>query len=304
MDKLHAMTAFVRIADAGSITAAADAMDLSQPALVRTLAGLERALGVRLINRTTRRMALTDEGRDYYARCRAILTAVEEAETRLSARRGAPTGRLRITASVPFGRRFVAPVVTGFLARHPGLLIELLLLDRVIDLIEEGVDVAIRIASLPDSTMVAVPIGHARRIVVASPALLARSGTPKQPKALADGPAVSFTGLVSPAEWTLRQGRATVRVPVQSALVTNQIDTAVQACVEGLGWGQFFDYHVMDEVRAGRLVRILAAHESAPTPAHIVYPQARLLSANVRAFVDFAAPLLRQRLARSLEGSG
>lgn len=297
MDKLQAMQAFVKIVDGGSLTAAAEALEVSQPSMVRTLAALERDLGVRLLNRTTRRMALTDEGREYYERCRVILSAVEEAQASLSARRTAPSGKLRITASVPFGRLFVAPLVIDFLAAQPQLRVELMLLDRVIDLVEEGIDLAVRIAPLPDSSMVAVPIGQTRRIIVGSPALLARQGAPRTPAELAAAPCVSFSGLVSGSEWEIRDTRKTVRVAVNSVLVTNQIDAAVQACVQGLGWGQFFDYHVHQELRAGRLVRVLSDHAAAPTPAHIVYPQARLLSPNVRAFVDFAAPLLRQRLA-------
>ncbi|MGB7990999.1 MAG: LysR family transcriptional regulator [Candidatus Methylophosphatis roskildensis] len=297
MDKLYAMQAFVKIVDGGSLTAAAEALEVSQPSMVRTLAALERELGVRLLNRTTRRMALTDEGREYYARCRAILSAVEEAQASLTARRAAPSGTLRITASVPFGRLFVVPVVMDFLAAHPQLRIELLLLDRVIDLVDEGIDLAIRVAALPDSSMVAVPIGQTRRIIVASPGLLARHGTPSTPADLGSGPCVSFTGLVSAGEWEIRSGRKAMRVPVNSVLTTNQIDAAVQACVHGLGLGQFFDYHVHQELRAGRLVQVLSNYQAELTPAHIVYPQARLLSPNVRAFVDFAAPLLRQQLA-------
>lgn len=297
MDKLSAMQAFVKIVESGSLTNAAEALEVSQPTMVRTLAALERELGVRLLNRTTRRMALTDEGHDYYARCRVILAAVDEAQASLSARRAAPSGKLRITASVPFGRTFVVPVVTEFLAANPAVRVELLLLDRVIDLIEEGIDLAVRVARLPDSSMVAVPLGHTRRVIVASPALIAVHGMPTSAERLSAGPCVSFTG-VSPAhEWTVRRGRRTVRVPINSVLITNQIDAAVHGCLQGLGWGQFFDYHVHHELRAGRLVEVLEDHVAEPTPAHIVYPQARLLSANVRAFVDFAAPALRQRLA-------
>jgi len=297
MDKLYAMQVFVKIIDSGSLTAAAEALDVSQPSVVRTLAALERELGVRLLNRTTRRMALTDEGRDFHARSRDILAAVEDAQASLSSRRAVPSGKLRITASVPFGRLFVVPVVTEFLAANSQVHIELLLLDRVIDLIEEGIDLAIRVARLPDSSLVAVPIGHTRRVIVASPGLLARLGRPDTLADLAGGPCVSFTGLVSSDVWEFREARRTVRVPVASVLVTNQIDAAVEACVRGLGWGQFFDYHVAEEMRSGRLVQVLEDYGAEPTPAHIVYPQARLLSANVRAFVDFAAPLLRQRLA-------
>ncbi|MBK9116805.1 MAG: LysR family transcriptional regulator, partial [Betaproteobacteria bacterium] len=165
MDKLRAMAAFVRIVDAGSLTAAADTLDVSQPSMVRTLAALEEAVGVRLINRTTRRMALTDEGREYYERCKLVLAAVDEAEASLTARRTEPRGRMRITSSVTFGRALLAPLVIDFMAAHPQLRVELMLLDRVIDLVEEGIDVGVRLAHLPDSSLVAVPVGETRRVV-------------------------------------------------------------------------------------------------------------------------------------------
>ncbi|HCZ16934.1 MAG TPA: LysR family transcriptional regulator [Candidatus Accumulibacter sp.] len=299
MDMLAAMQALVKIVDSGSLTAAAEALAVSQPSMVRTLAALEREVGVRLLNRTTRRMALTDEGREYCARCRSILAAVDDAQASLSARRVEPRGTLRITASVPFGRRFVAPAVIDFLAAHPQMRIELLLLDRLTDLVEEGIDLAVRLAPLPDSSMVGVPIGHTRRLIVGSPALLARRGALTVPGGLAGEPCVSFTGLVSPGEWEVRDGNRTLRVPVNSVLTTNQIDAAVQGCMLGLGWGQFFDYHVRDELRAGTLLEVLPDHHAARTPAHIVYPQARLLSPNVRAFLDFAAPKLRLALGEA-----
>lgn len=296
MDKLHAIEAFIKIVDAGSITAAADALDVSQPAMVRTLAALERELGVRLLNRTTRRMSLTDEGRDYYEHSRQILAALDDAEQRLNARRAVPRGRLRIASSVPFGRMFVAPVVAAFLVEHPEVHIELQLLDRIVDLVEEGMDVAVRISRLPDSTMVALPIGETRRVVVASPALIKAGGVPKKPQDLRGQRCVTFTGVASPAHWYLRAGRKRETVAVQSVLVTNQIDAAILACVQGAGYGQFFDYHVLSEIHAGRLARVLENFEDEAIPASIVYPSARHLSPNVRAFTAFAQPRIRERL--------
>ena len=296
MDKLYAIEAFIKIVDAGSLTAAADALDVSQPSMVRTLAALERELGVRLLNRTTRRMSLTDEGRDYYERGRQIVAAVEEAEGRLSARRAAPRGRLRIASSVSFGRSFVAPVVAEFLARHDEIRIELLLMDRVIDLVEEGMDLAVRVARLPDSSMVAVPVGEVRRIVVASPALLKAGGTPMSPVELRGRRCVCFTGVASRGHWDFGEGRRQARIAVADALVTNQVDAAVRACVMGAGFGRFNDYHVRDELKVGKLACILEKFESAPIPASIVYPSARHLSPNVRSFVEFAQSRLRSRL--------
>ena len=296
MDKLRAMAAFVRIVDAGSLTAAADALDVSQPSMVRLLAALENAVGVRLINRTTRRMALTDEGREYYERCKLVLAAVDEAESSLTARRAEPRGRLRITSSVTFGRALLAPLVVDFMAAHPQLRVELVLLDRVIDLIEEGVDVGVRLAHLPDSSLVAVPVGETRRIVVGSGALIRRHRI-IGPQDLQSAPCVSFMGLVSPQDWPMVVEHQPVRVAVNTVFATNQIDAAIVACQRGLGYGQFFDYQVQDAVRSGKLKPVMEAHWPATTPIHVVYPQARLLSGNVRSFVDFVAPKLRSRIA-------
>ena len=296
MDKLRAMAAFVRIVDAGSLTAAADALDVSQPSMVRLLAALEHAVGVRLINRTTRRMALTDEGREYYERCKLVLAAVDEAESSLAARRAEPRGRLRITSSVTFGRALLAPLVVDFMAAHPQLRVELVLLDRVIDLIEEGVDVGVRLAHLPDSSLVAVPVGETRRIVVGSSTLIRRHRI-IGPQDLQSAPCVSFMGLVSPQDWPMVVEGQPARVAVNTVFTTNQIDAAIIACQRGLGYGQFFDYQVQDAVRSGKLKPVLEAHWPVATPIHVVYPQARLLSGNVRSFVDFVAPKLRTRIA-------
>lgn len=298
MEKLHAIEAFIKIVEAGSITAAAEALDVSQPSMVRKLAALERDLGARLLNRTTRRMSLTEEGRDYYERGRQIMAAVEEAQQSLSARRATPRGRLRIASSVSFGRVFVAPVVNEFLAEHPEMNIELLLLDRVVDLLEEGIDVAVRVAKLADSSMVAHAIGEVQRVVVASPALIKRSGLPKVPADLRGERCVSFTGVVSPSHWGFSEGRKQIQIPVINALVTNQVDVGVKACMHGAGIGRFLSHHVLDEINAGLLVRILKKYEGESIPVNILYPSSRHQSPNVRAFVTFAQPRIRERLQR------
>ena len=293
MDKFKSLRAFVQIVERGSLTAAAEALRVSQPSMVRVLAALETDLGVRLLQRTTRRQKLTDEGREFYEQCRGILGALDAAEARLKSRRHEPAGLLRITSSVPFGRRYVAPIAVRFAARHPALRVELVLLDRVVDLLEEGFDLAVRIMRLADSSLIAIPVGETRRIVVGSPALARRSGAPASPSQLAAAPCVSFTGVAAGSEWSFEARGRAYRVPVDSVLRTNQIDAAVQAAVAGLGWAQFFDYHVADELAKGTLVEVLREHAGPPIPAQIVYPHARLLSANVRAFIDFALPQLR-----------
>jgi DNA-binding transcriptional LysR family regulator len=194
MNKLAAMETFVRIVDRGSLTAAAVALDTSLPSVVRTLAALERELGVRLLNRTTRRIHLTDEGAQYLERCRAILSAVQETEAAFTSGRAEPQGRLAVTASVLFGRRYVAPMVSDFLRRHPKVSAELLFVDRVVDLVEEGIDVAVRIAHLPDSSLVALPVGKVRRVVCASPEYLRRRGTPRAPQDLREHTCIRHTG--------------------------------------------------------------------------------------------------------------
>ena len=296
MDKFKRMQAFVRIVEGGSLTAAAASLDVSQPSIVRLLAALEADLGVRLLNRTTRRMALTDEGREFYERCRAILGAVEETEASLRSRRAEPKGRLRITAPVLFGRMIVAPVVTEFLIKHPAVKVDLLLLDRVVDLLEEGMDAAVRLARLQDSSLVAVPFGQIRRVIVGSPALIRRLGKPASVHDLAGAPCVHVPAFSSADEWTFDRPGRPLRVKVSTVLSTNHADAALAACVAGLGWGQFLSYQVHDALRAGSVKAVLTGENSGPIPAQIVYPSARLLSANLRAFLDFAVPRLRKRV--------
>jgi DNA-binding transcriptional LysR family regulator len=295
MDKLLAMTTFVRIVERGSLTAAAAALDTSLPSVVRRLAELEAVLGVRLLNRTTRRLSLTDEGREYYERSRRVLADVDDAEGALAARRAAPRGRLRITAPVMFGRLRVAPVVAAFLAEHAALQIELLLLDRIVDLVDEGLDVGVRIAQLPESSLIAIGVGHTRRVVCASPAYLKRAGAPTLPRQLAGHACIASSTLGETHEW-LFGGSTPQRITVRPVLVTNQIDAAIDACLRGLGCVQALRYQVQAALDEGTLERLLARFEPDPLPIQLVYPHARLLSANVRAFVDFAVPRLRASL--------
>lgn len=285
MDKLRSMEVFTRVVEHGSLTAAADALGLSPPAVVRALAALEQALGARLLHRTTRRQSLSDEGREYYARCKRVLAEVEEADALLSSRRTAPQGRLRVTAPVMYGRLHVAPVITAFAARHPQVEVELLLLDRVVDLVEEGIDAAVRIGHLPDSTLVARRLGETRRVLCGTPEFIARSGLPQAPADLAHTPAILFSGLSPTDEWVFA-GKTPLRVPVKPRLRSNQIDVAIDACLAGLGLAQFLSYQVEPLITAGKLVPVLDSHAPATLPIHIVYPSARLLSANLRALLE------------------
>lgn len=299
MDKFRSMEVFVCIAEEGSLTAAAESMGKSLPSVVRTLAALEDALQVRLFNRTTRRIALTEEGRLYLEQCRKILADVREAERALGQRQSEPSGRITVTAPVRFGEMHVAPAIAGFLDRYPRTRVGLLLLDRVVDLLEEGVDVAVRIAPLADSSLIAKPIGRIRKVVCASPALLARVGEPARPEALSDLPGVRFTGISGKPEWDFVDGEKRLSVPIESVLTCNQVGAALQACASGVGFGRFFCYQVAPLIRTGGLVRVLRDFEPRAMPVSLVYPHTRLLSSRVRAMVDWLADDIR----RSLNGN-
>ena len=289
------MQAFVEIVDRGSLTAAGAALDKSLPTMVRTLAALEGELGVRLLRRTTRRMSLTEEGSAYLDRCRRILADVTEAEQALIADAVEPRGEIRVTAPVRFGELHAAPAVTAFLARFAQARVELLLLDRVVNLIEEGIDVAVRIGPLADSSMIAVRAGEVRRVAVASPALLERVGHPTRPEELAGLPCVRFRGITPGTHWRFREGGRELTVEVAGPLACNQAAAAADACAQGLGVGMFLSYQVEPLVRAGKLVRVLRDFEPPPLPVSVVYPDARLMSTRLRAFVDWMVEALRAR---------
>jgi DNA-binding transcriptional LysR family regulator len=260
---------------------------------VRSLAALEREVGVRLLNRTTRRSSLTDEGREYYEGCRRVLAEVEAADAMLTARQAEPRGRLRLTAPLAFGRLRIAPLVREFMERHPAVEVELLLLDRVVDLVEEGVDLGVRIAQLAESSLVAVRVGQTQRVVCASPGYLKKSGVPAKPPDLAQHRCIVFSGLTPDTEWSFA-GRP-ARVAVHPVLRTNQFDVALDACLQGIGCAQLLCYQVEAAVMAGKLRLILRDYTPPPVPIQLVYPHARLLSPNVRAFVDLAQVRLRSR---------
>lgn len=299
MDKLKSMAVFVKIADQGSLTAAADALGKSLPSVVRLLASLEDALQVRLFNRTTRRIALTEEGRFYLQRCRKILSDVEESELALSQNEAEPRGIITLTAPARFGEMHVAPSVTRFLETYRQVQINLLLLDRVVNLLDEGIDVAVRIAELEDSSLIAKPAGEIRKVVCASPALLAESGGPPQhPEQLSDLPCVRFTGISSNSLWHFRDGGKRVAVKANGNFVCNQVSASVNACVAGLGYGWFLNYQVMPWVKRGELKIVLSDFEPEPQPLNLVYPHTRLMATRVRTLIDWLARDLKRSLTR------
>jgi DNA-binding transcriptional LysR family regulator len=286
MDKLRAMRAFVAIAEAGSLTAAARVEGSSLPAVVRLLAGLESELGTRLFHRTTRRISLTDAGRRYLERCRAIEALVAEAEAELRAEQTEPQGRLVVTAPVLFGTRHVTNGITRFVQRYPQVNVEVVLLDRVVNLLEDGVDVGIRIGDLEDSSLIARAVGTMRRVTVAAPSYLAQRGSPEHPQDLAAHNCIRFARAGGSA-WAFNVSGKRRDFPVGGNLGVNQTLAAVVACAAGLGIGNFFAYQVAAELASGTLRLLLASFETAPRPIHVVYPEARLLPARTRVFIDF-----------------
>jgi DNA-binding transcriptional LysR family regulator len=294
VDKLAAMRVFVEIAERGSLTAAAVALGKAQPTVVRSLANLESTLGVRLLRRTTRRLSLTEAGHSYLERARRILSDVAEAEMVLSASDTTPVGHLRITAPVTYGQTHVSPLLFKFLKRYADIDVELLLLDRVVNLLEEGIDLAVRIGPLADSSMIATQVDDMRRVIVASPKWLDQHGVPEHPTALAEVACVRFSGISTLNTWRFACNGEEIAVPVQGPLVTNQALPAVAAVAAGLGCGMFLAYQVADRVQRGELVIILEAYEPAPQPVNLVYTETRLMTQRLRVLLDFMRDNFRQ----------
>ena len=293
MDKLRAMQAFIHIAEQGSLTAAAQVMESSLPAMVRTLAGFEAQLGVRLFNRTTRRISLTEEGRRHLESCRQLLAALADAEAALTADAAEPAGHLTITAPMLFGQMHVAPAVTRFVQQHEKMRCSMVLLDRVVNLLEEGIDVGIRIGEPEDSSLVAQKVGSIRRLVVASPAWVRRHGVPKHPKDLLKANCVRITDH-SPTWGPFNDGGRPLRLAVSGNLEFNQIAPAVAACAAGAGFGSFLSYQVAPFLKTKQLRTVLEDFEPPPRPINIVYPHARLLPMRTRVFIEWMKKELRE----------
>jgi len=289
MDRLDEFAIFVRIVEEGSLARAAQRLRRSAPAVTRALAALEDRIGVRLIDRTTRRLAPTEAGRALYERARAVGADYEAAAA--GARKAPVRGLLRIAAPVQFGRRHVAPLATRFLDSHDGVEIELLLNDRNVDLIEEGIDVAIRIGALADSGLVARPVGHVHRQWVASPAYLTAHGTPKEPADLARHEALLGTSRGA-MEGTFAGRRRGAPTHLAGRLRVDDIETRLRLAREGRGIAQFLSYQVAEDLAAGRLVRLLRRFEAPPLPVQLLTKGRAHRAPKIEAFLDFAATKL------------
>jgi DNA-binding transcriptional LysR family regulator len=296
MDLLAAMRVFVAIVDAGSMTRAAERLDRSQPSVVRTLAALEAHVGVTLLRRTTRRMSLTPEGREFIARSRRILSDVEDAERAIGQDEDEPRGDIRMTAPVEFGRMHLTPAVTAFLWRYEQVRVDLLLADRNSDLVEESVDLALRIGPLSDSSMIAIRVGEVQHVTVASPALLEHTGTPEHPSELSALPCIRQR--VTPGDettWVFGDDGKDIAVAVDGRFGCTQIAAAVSACVNGMGFGRFLSYQVQALVSEGKLRYVLDDFAPSPRPVSLVYPGSRLVPSRVRVLIAWLRETLPAR---------
>lgn len=292
MDRWQAMRVFVRVAESGGFAAAARQLNMSPPAVTRAVAALENRIGARLLTRTTRSLMLTEAGGRYLEDCRRILADMEEAEALAAGAYATPSGTLTITAPVQFGRLYVLPAITDFLARYPAVGVRALFLDRVVNLIEEGADVGIRIGHLADSGLVAVRVGTVRRVLCAAPDYLDRHGTPQSMGDLHRHATIGLMGTRlsyerhSPAE-------GPTRGVMQSRLICNTIDAVLAAALAGQGIASLLSYQVAPSVAEGRLRLVLDAPDAVPLPVHIVTLEGRRAPAKVRAFIDLAAARLQ-----------
>ncbi len=298
MDRLLAMKMLVAVVEAGSFSAAARRLTVPLATVSRRLAELEAHLGVRLLNRTSRKLELTEAGRDYLGASRRILDDVAEAERLASGEYAAPKGDLIITAPLVFGRLHLLPVVVDFLKHYPEVDVRLLLNDRNVNLGEDHVDLAVRIGELPDSGMVAIRVGEIRRIVCASPAYLAARGEPLKPEDLErQHDCVSFEGVMPADRWHFRRGRSEVVTPIHTRLSVNTAEAAIDAAVAGIGLTRVLAYQAASALVEGRLRTVLNDYLPKPSPVHLVHVGRRLLPRKVRAFLDFAAPRLKAAIA-------
>jgi len=292
-DRFTAMAHFVRIVERGSLSAAARELGKTLPALSRSLRALEERLGARLLTRTTRALSLTEFGQQYFEHCRRILREVEEAESMAGTARAVAQGLVRITAPLLFGRLHVAPLIAPFLAAHPQVQIDLQLTDRVVSMVEDGIDLSVRIGDLQDSSLVAIPLGHVGRVVCAAPGYWSAHGKPKQPLELKHHACLTFRGLNQERGWLFRLVGEERYVPIRSGFLCNDGGAVISVARDGGGIAQMMSYQVAADLVANTLTTALEDYAPHPLPVHAVYPGGRLLPAKVRAVLDEWVPKLR-----------
>ncbi len=289
MDLLTAMRVFLRVAETGSFTAVARAAGTTQPTVSKQIAALEAHLGTRLVERTTHSVALNDDGRVYLDYCRQVLDLVGEAEGAIGRRRAAPAGLVRVGSPTGFARFHLAPRIGRLLARHPELQIELIASDGIADLIQEGIDLAIRVGELPDQSMVARRIGMVRRVTVGSPGYFERHGVPGHPDELRRHNCIHYTHLAAGGEWPFEGPSGPIRVRVGGNYRANTADAVREGVLSGIGLAVLPVWAVRDDLAAGRVRAVLSDWEPKRLPLQAVWPSHRFLSLKVRALIDFLA---------------
>ncbi|MGA5587970.1 LysR substrate-binding domain-containing protein [Pseudomonas siliginis] len=299
MDRFQEMQIFVVVAQEQGFSAASRRLGLSAASVTRAVAALEQHIGTQLLVRTTRTVHLTEAGQRYFDDCRRILAEVQEAEDSAAGSHALPRGQLTITAPVLFGDLFVTPVMADYLCRYPDVSINALLLDRVVNMVEEGIDVAVRIGELPDSNQHAIRVGEVRRVICASPGFLAEHRRPEHPQALAGLPVVATSAIGQQRNWPFLDGGEALSVRTEPRLTVTANQSAITAARKGLGLTRVLSYQVADKVAAGELEIVLAEFELPPLPIHVVYQGGRKAPARIRSFVDFAVKALREHPALS-----
>ena len=295
MDRIESVAIFVEVAERRSFAAAARRLARSAAAVTRAVGELETRLGVRLLNRTTRAVSLTEAGDRFLAGARRVLADFEEIERAAAGEGAAPRGELRITAPILFGRLHVLPIVTEFLGRFAEVSAALSLIDRPVDLVEEGLDVAVRIGPLAESSAVAARVGAVRRIVVASPGYVTQHGTPLTPADLGAHAVVAFSGAAGVDHWVFRNEERETSIAIRPRLAVTTAEATLDAVRAGFGIARVLSYQAADDIAHGSLLRLLAGYEGEELPIHLLYPGGRHPPPKVRAFLDFAKPRLRRR---------
>jgi DNA-binding transcriptional LysR family regulator len=297
MDRFDAMSVVLAVAEAGSLSEAARRQKTPLATISRKVSELEAHLETKLFNRSSRALVLTDAGRSFVAASKRILADVAEAERAASGEYATPRGELILSAPVALGRILLLPVLGEFLKSFPEVDVQLGLQDRPVNLLEEHVDVALRIGVLADSSLIAIRVGQVHRVVCASPDYLKARGTPRSPEELQGHDCISYAPLISPKSWTFTRDQREHAVPVQSRLVVGNLDSACDAARAGMGITMAFSYNVAAFVKAGTLTRLLDTYQPAPRPVSLVYSSSRFMPIKLRAFLDFAIPQLKEGLA-------
>jgi DNA-binding transcriptional LysR family regulator len=293
MDRFHLMAVYVAVAEEESFAGGARRLGMSPPAVTRAVASLEERLGVKLLTRTTRFVRATDAGQRYLEQARRIIADADEADEAVAGVNAAPRGQLTVTAPVLFGRMFVTPSIVEYLRRFPEMSISAVFLDRVVNLLEEGMDVGVRIGELPDSSMKAIGVGHVRRVVCAAPDYLKKNGIPRAPADLAKHTIVAASAVSPSVDWKFTTGKKTASVKLTPRLTVTSNEAAIVAAVQGFGVTRLLSYQIAAFLESGQLKAVLSDYEPPRLPIHILHSEGRQTSAKVRTFVDLLVEKLR-----------